>query len=83
MEGDLQIAKVTQFAQYYILASLPPLYAAQPPQQDQVYHTFTRTSIAKGTALFTQDARGITFACKPFDVARNLCEHSHLLQCVP
>ena len=23
------------------------------------------------------------FVCKPFDVACNLCEHSHLLQCVP
>lgn len=46
--GDLQIQKVAQFAQYYILASLPPLFAAQPPQVNQIYHTFTRTSIAKG-----------------------------------
>ncbi len=49
-EGTLQVSKVAWFSQYYILSSLPPLFASQSPQLNQVYYGFTRTGLSKGGA---------------------------------
>ena len=48
VEGDLQLAKITNFAQYYILSSLPTLVAHQPPAYEEFFYGIARDSLAKG-----------------------------------
>ena len=49
VEGNILLSKVTRFAQYYLLSSLPPLMAAQPPQHSEYFYGMGRTSLAKGS----------------------------------
>jgi len=48
IEGDIQLAKITTFAQYYILSSLPTIEAYQPPQHSEFLYGVSRNSLAKG-----------------------------------
>jgi trehalose/maltose hydrolase-like predicted phosphorylase len=48
MEGDTQIAKITTFSQYYLLASLPTITANQPPPHQEFVYGISRGSLAKG-----------------------------------
>ena len=48
MEGDTQLAKITTFAQYYMLSSLPTFEANQPPQHKEFLYGIGRGSLAKG-----------------------------------
>lgn len=48
VHGDLQLSKITWFAQYYLLSSLPPLFADQKPPLDEVYYGISRNSLGKG-----------------------------------
>ena len=45
---DAQLAKVTNFAQYYILSALPAEFPQLPPQFSEVYYGCSRSSLAKG-----------------------------------
>lgn len=48
--GDVQLAKVTQFAQYYLLSSVPADSPYLPPQYSEVFYGCGRTGLAKGGA---------------------------------
>lgn len=48
--GDTQLAKVAQFAQFYLLSSLPAEDPHLPPQYSEVFYGCGRTSLAKGGA---------------------------------
>lgn len=48
--GDIQLAKVTQFSQYYLLSSLPVENPFLPIQYSEVYYGCSRTGLAKGGA---------------------------------
>ena len=43
-----QISKITRFAQYYLLSSLPALYPKTGVQHNEIFQGVGRTSLAKG-----------------------------------
>ena len=57
--GDLRMAKITAFAQYYLYSSFPTNLAYQPTKYDQVLYGYGRTSLAKGGK--DKDYRGHVF----------------------
>ena len=46
--GSPQVARVVYFSQYYLLTSLPPLYAKQPTPLNELFYGVGRTGLAKG-----------------------------------
>ena len=48
--GDAQLAKLTNFAQYYLLSALPAEFPHRPP--DDSYHGCARSGLAKGGDMF-------------------------------
>ena len=48
VEGDLQIAKLVTFSQFYLMTSLPPQNANQPPPHNTLYYGISRNSLGKG-----------------------------------
>jgi len=48
--GDIQLAKTTWFAQYYLLSSLPSRNPYLPPLYSEVYYGASRTGLGKGIA---------------------------------
>lgn len=54
--GNQYVSKIANFAQYYLLSSMPALFPAQGLQHDQIYHGVGRSSLGKGA--LGQDYQG-------------------------
>ena len=46
--GNLLLAKLTRFSQYYLMSSMPAYNAFQPPSYNDIFYGPTRTSLGKG-----------------------------------
>lgn len=59
IDGNLQVSKITRFAQFYLLSSLPALMPKQGAQHNEIFHGVGRGSLAKGSK--GRDYRGHIF----------------------
>ncbi len=48
LSGNLPLQKTAIFSMYYLLSSMPPMFASQPPQYNQVFYGPTRTGLGRG-----------------------------------
>ena len=59
IDGELHLQKTTLFSQYYLLASMPPMFAAKPPSFNTVFTSIARNSLGRGSK--NKDYRGHIF----------------------